>query len=176
MITLKNVVVATDFSEPATAALNYGREFARKLGANLHLVHVLADITGLAIANPGFANDMSTETRERVLENAKEQLAGQLSDEDRRDLQAKSIVMTAADPAHAIVTLAHELPADSIVVGTRGRGGISHLLLGSVAERVIRSAPCPVLVIKHPEHEFIRPDASRAGSQDPIHRRAGHGD
>lgn len=157
---MKNIIVATDFSEPATAALNCGRQLARKLGSNLHLVHVLADVTGLAMTTPGFAGEISTEMRERVQENAKDQLARQLSEDDHRDLNAKTTVMTAAAPAHAIVTLAHELPADLIVVGTRGRGGISHLLLGSVAERVIRVAPCPVLVVKHPEHEFIHPDAT----------------
>ena len=160
---MKNIIVATDFSEPATAALNYGRQLARKLGSNLHLVHVLADVTGLAMATPGFAGEISTEMRDRVDKNAKEQLARQLSEEDHRDLKAETIVMTAAAPAHAIVTLAQDLLADLIVVGTRGRGGISHLLLGSVAEQVIRMAPCPVLVVKAPGQEFIDPDASTAG-------------
>ena len=160
---MKNIIVATDFSESATAALNYGRQLARKLGSNLHLVHVLADVTGLAMTTPGFATEMSTEMRERVQENVKEQLDRQLSEDDHRDLNAKTIVMTAAAPAHAIVTVAHDLPADLIVVGTRGRGGIGHLLLGSVAEQVIRSAPCPVLVVKHPGHEVVDSDAPRAG-------------
>ena len=162
MITLKNIVVATDFSEPATAALMYGRELARTFVGTLHLVHVVPDIAALAISNPGYVETASSDVYDRVLENAKEQLARLLSDDDRRDLNARPIVMTAAAPAHAIATLAEELPADLIVIGTRGRGGISHLLLGSVAERVLRMAPCPVLVVKHPEHEFIRPETSPA--------------
>ena len=66
---MKNIIVATDFSEPATAAVNYGRQLARKLGSDLHLVHVLADVTGLAMTTPGFAVEMPTEMQERAREN-----------------------------------------------------------------------------------------------------------
>ena len=156
---MKNIIGATDFSEPATAALNYGRQLARKLAANLHLVHVLADSTGLVMTPPGLAGEMTPEMRERAQENAKEQLASQLSDDDRRDLNANTVVLTHANAAHAIVSFAIELPADLIVVGTRGRSGFSHLLLGSVAEHVIRSAPCPVLVVKRSGHEVMHPAA-----------------
>ena len=48
---------------------------------------------------------------------------------------------------------------DLIIAGTQGRGGVAHLLMGSVAERVVRTAPCPVLTVRHPEHEFVIPDA-----------------
>ena len=155
---MNNILVALDFGEPSAAALNYGRRLARKFGGTLYLIHVLADLTGLAMTTPGLAGDLSPDMQERARENAKEQLMRQLSEADQHDLKAKTIVVTAAAPAHAIVAVAHELPADLIVVGTRGRGGLSHLLLGSVAEHVIRAAPCPVLVVKHQDHEILQPE------------------
>ena len=57
---------------------------------------------------------------------------------------------------------AKEANIDLIVMGTQGRGGLAHLVMGSVAERVVRTAPCPVLTVRHPEHEFIAPDAMQA--------------
>jgi nucleotide-binding universal stress UspA family protein len=67
--------------------------------------------------------------------------------------------MTAIAKAAAIVDYAAQHAIDLIVMGTHGRGAISHLLMGSVAERVVRTAGCPVLTVHHPEHEFVLPDA-----------------
>ena len=61
-------------------------------------------------------------------------------------------------PAQEIVDYAADIHADLIVVGTHGRSGVSRLLMGSVAEHVVRSAPCPVLVVRPSEHEFVLPD------------------
>ena len=60
-------------------------------------------------------------------------------------------------PFVEIIRYAREQDVDCIVLGTHGRSGLSHLLLGSVAERVVRKAPCPVLTVRHPEHEFVMP-------------------
>jgi nucleotide-binding universal stress UspA family protein len=65
----------------------------------------------------------------------------------------------------AIVDFAKEINVDLIVMGTHGRGAVAHLLMGSVAERVVRTAPCPVLTVRHPEHEFVHPDALVASTQ-----------
>jgi len=62
-------------------------------------------------------------------------------------------------PAMAIVDYAREAHSDLIIMGTHGRGAMAQLLMGSVAERVVRTAPCPVLTVRHPEHEFVLPDA-----------------
>ena len=67
--------------------------------------------------------------------------------------------MTSNAPAAAIVDYAKDKRIDLIVAGTHGRGGVARLLLGSVTERVVRTAPCPVLTVRHPEHEFVIPDA-----------------
>ena len=67
--------------------------------------------------------------------------------------------MTSSATAAAVVQYAREFDIDLIIVGTHGRGAVAHLLMGSVAERVVRTAPCPVLTVRHPEHEFVLPDA-----------------
>jgi nucleotide-binding universal stress UspA family protein len=82
-----------------------------------------------------------------------------LSAEDRRDLHSKAVVLTSTTPALSIVQYARDAKVDLIVVGTHGRGAVAHLFLGSVAERVVRMAPCPALTVRHPEREFVLPDA-----------------
>jgi nucleotide-binding universal stress UspA family protein len=71
---------------------------------------------------------------------------------------ATPAVRLSRSPAEAIGTYAKDVHADIIVVGTHGRGGMSRLLMGSVAEHVVRNAPCPVLVLRPREHEFVMPD------------------
>ena len=85
-----------------------------------------------------------------------------IDDDDRRELHAKTVLVTSVNPAVAIVTYAKDAAVDLIVIGTHGRGGVAHFYMGSVAERVVRTAPCPVLTVRRPEHEFIQPDASQA--------------
>ena len=73
-------------------------------------------------------------------------------------LRAKAVIVTSNVPADAIVEYAKDFGVNLIVVGTHGRGVVAHLLLGSVAERIVRIAPCPVLTVRHPEREFVLPD------------------
>jgi len=80
--------------------------------------------------------------------------------DDRNALHARAVLETSDEPADAIVSYAKQAEINLIVMGTHGRDGLAHLLVGSVAERVVRSASCPVLTVKHPEHEFIIPDAA----------------
>ena len=70
--------------------------------------------------------------------------------------------VTSGAPASAIVDYANEARIDLIIMGTHGRGTVAHMLMGSVAERVVRTAPCPVLTVRHPEREFVLPDALAA--------------
>ena len=157
MIRIQNVLVATDFSEPSEAALNYGRELARSFHATLHVLHVTDSIyaqyggEAYSVALP--------ELQGEIEDSARKELESLLNDEDRRDFRAKPVLITALAKAAAIVDYARQNTIDVIVMGTHGRGAISHLLMGSVAERVVRTAPCPVLTVHHPEHEFVLPDA-----------------
>ena len=91
--------------------------------------------------------------------SARQRVNAAISDEDR-ERSAHVVVETSDQPAGAIIEYAKHARIDLIVTGTHGRTGVAHLLGGSVAERVVRTAPCPVLTVRHPEHEFVLPDAA----------------
>jgi nucleotide-binding universal stress UspA family protein len=158
VIALETVLVATDFGEPAAVALTYGRGLARTFAATLHLVHVVDDVMGRATTSTGFTFDFGRMQAD-VEAGARASADALLSDEDRRDLHAKTVILTSTTPALSIVQYARDARANLIIVGTHGRGGVAHLFLGSVAERIVRMAPCPVLTVRQPEHEFVLPDA-----------------
>ena len=158
MITLKHILVATDFSEPSDAALVYGRELARTFQATLHLVHVGTPVSSVVYGAEGFSASIP-ELQEELDESARKQMDELLVDNDPRPLPTKRVLLSAVSPAAAIVNYAVNERIDLIVTGTHGRGAVAHLLMGSVAERVVRTAPCPVLTVRHPEHEFVIPDA-----------------
>jgi nucleotide-binding universal stress UspA family protein len=158
MILLKKILVATDFSEPSDAALAYGRELARTFGAQLTLIHVAENVAARAYGADGFVF-VEPELQHDVEAAARTQADALICDEDRDVLRAETVVVTANSPASAITDFAQRARIDLIVMGTHGRGAMAHLLLGSVAERVVRTAPCPVLTVRHPEHEFVLPDA-----------------
>jgi nucleotide-binding universal stress UspA family protein len=158
MITLNRIIVATDFGEAAEAALNYGRALARVFGASLTVLHVVEDLLTASFGIEGYVGSYPDFQRS-LEESARKQLDALLTDEDRTDLGAIAVLRTSGSPALTIVNYARDVNADLIIMGTHGRGAMAHLLMGSVAERVVRTAPCPVLTVKHPEHEFVLPDA-----------------
>lgn len=154
MVDIKNVLVATDFSEWSDAALVYARALAGTFGARLHVLHAVefvatADVMGIAVPD----------LYKGVESSARQQLEDLISDTDREIVGAKPVLITGGTPAHAIVEYAKKAEIDLIVLGTHGRRGLSHMVLGSVAERVVRTAPCPVLTVRHPEREFVVPRA-----------------
>jgi nucleotide-binding universal stress UspA family protein len=157
MITLKNILVATDFSEPSDAALLYGRALANNFDATLHVVHVVGNVPTLVYGAEAYAVSMP-ELQQELEDSARQQLAAILVDNDLPPMLVRQLVITSNAPAAAIVDYATRERIDLIVTGTQGRGGVAHLLMGSVAERVVRTAPCPVLTVRHPEHEFVVPD------------------
>lgn len=161
MITLKNVLVGTDFGEASETALTYGRDLARTFDATLHVFHVVDDVRARGLVSEGAGIDFS-DIQHALESAAREQLDAAVQADDRRELGARAILRTSSTPAAAIVSYAKEAAIDLIVLGTHGRGGMAHLFMGSVAERVVRTAPCPVLTVRHPEHEFVGPDALQA--------------
>jgi len=160
MIAIKNILVATDFSEASDAALAYGRTLASHFGAALQVVHVVENIVLRNVTADGFVGVLP-EVQLEVEAEARKQLDEELSGGEP---QASGLVLTSNVLADAIVSHAAAAGVDLIVIGTHGRKGVSRLLLGSVAERVVRMAPCPVLTVHHPEHEFVHPEPIQAGA------------
>jgi nucleotide-binding universal stress UspA family protein len=157
MIALTNILVATDFSEPSAAALRYGRALARHFKATLHVAHVIGNMP--LATNGAAAYGVALPDLQQQIEDATRRQLDDLSiGDDELPFPARRVLITSNAPALAIVDYAREERIDLIVAGTRGRGAVAHALIGSVAERIVRTAPCPVLTVRHPEHEFVVPD------------------
>jgi nucleotide-binding universal stress UspA family protein len=157
MIVLKNILVATDFGEASDAALTYGRALARCFRSTLHVVHVCENVFTRGLGSDAYVA-VFPDLQKDVEDTTRKQLDELLTADDRTSLAATAVVLTSNMPAMALVEYAKEAAIDLIVMGTHGRGTVAHLLMGSVAEKVVRTAPCPVLTVRHPEHDFIVPD------------------
>jgi len=157
MIQVNSILVAFDFSDTSMNALTYGNQLARAFGARLHVVHV-ADVISTSAAQ--FYPEGPHDPEAKASELAMHQLRAVIAADGMKD--AKPAVRVAADPAREIVDYAKEIHTDLIVIGTHGRTGVSRFLMGSVAEHVVRTAPCPVLVVRPSEHEFVQPDVVTA--------------
>lgn len=142
------ILVPTDFSDAADAAFEYAAALAEKLGAALDLLHVVEDpyfTSGVFSAERWVPTPPAM--REELLTNAQEQLRARVNRLEQKGVQRTMKVYT-GPAAKAITEYAAEHAIDLIVMGTHGRGGMANLLLGSVAERVVRTAPCPVLTVR----------------------------
>jgi nucleotide-binding universal stress UspA family protein len=156
MIAIKTILLPTDGSECSIKAMAYALSFARQYGGKVVALHVVdrrwEEQTRLAFAEVG--QDLTQKIRDGYAEEARRIL------QEVADAGAKAGVpvetrMATGIPFDDIVRIGRELPADLIIMGTHGRTGVSHLLLGSVAERVVRRAPCPVLTVRQEEHDFV---------------------
>lgn len=156
-IELKKICVPTDFSKPAEQAVRYGCTLAERFGAQLHLLHIVQDIDAFVTEPTGMAGWSATEILEDLKKGAAEGLK-EVADRMPAGVHPILQAVTHGVPFHEINRYAKREEVDLIVLGTHGRTGLKHFLLGSVAERVVRSAPCPVLTVRHPEHEFVLPD------------------
>jgi len=158
MKTIHNILVATDFSEPSEAALLYGQALAARFGATLHVLHITQNIYISTLGAENYAA-IAPELQQQIESDARKRLEELLVDSDKSGPPTVPAVLTSPSPAFAIIDYAKDHGIDLIVMGTHGRGAVTHLLMGSVAERVVRLAPCPVLTVRHHEHDFVRPDA-----------------
>lgn len=151
MIRLKTILVPTDFSECSEAAVRYGAALAGAFGATLHLLNVIHDPYSRPWAAEGYAAPIAD-----LLADWEADARQRLSACVPPGAASRTVLAIATGAPHLeIVRYAGRQEIDLIVLGTHGRGPLSHLLLGSVAERVVRSAPCPVMTVRHPQHEFL---------------------
>ncbi len=144
-----NILCPVDFSEPSREALHYAVDLAVQFGARLTLLNVYqipgyALPEGVVIATP----DVLTELVDSI-EKQLDRWAEMARTQGAHDVRVRSELGT---PHTEIDRVAKEAGHDLIVIGTHGRTGLKHVLLGSVAERVVRTAPCPVLTVRSGEH------------------------
>ena len=137
----KRILAATDFSPFASRAVSYAHELAEQLAAELHVLHVARSISELA-AEHGTSGRLSPDSTE---EEGAEWLAGLLG--EQRNLERIEAVRVGQDIAESINHYARQNNIDIIVIATHGRTGLSHAVLGSIAEKVMRNSPCPVLAL-----------------------------
>lgn len=148
---LKRILLPTDFSDTAGHALDYARDLAARFGASVHLLHVVSDPT---------AQDWAGEVEGLVVPDLLDKWKGDAEQRLGEIVLGKIETVRAVRVGHAfmeILRYATNNGIDLIVMGTHGRGPVRHLLLGSVAEKVVRKAPCPVLTVRQPGHAFEMP-------------------
>ncbi|MEQ1580734.1 MAG: universal stress protein [Steroidobacteraceae bacterium] len=169
MFALKRILVPTNLGEPSKAAIRYGVAFARQFGARLILLHVLpAKDFDAAIETERVMEALLPEEqpapepdpRDVVKNAAREELGQLLTPQEERDAQAEYVLrpVGTGGSGDEIVACARELNVELVVMGKHRLGFVEHLMAGSVTEKVMRHAPCPVLIVQHPEHEFVVPD------------------
>ena len=144
---ITKILVPIDFSPHADRAFGYATALARRLGAELTLVHVVEDpYASGAWGGEGYVPNVG-ELLQELIAGTERQLAELKETEAAKGLTVKTAVVTGR-PAQSIVESAASEGCDLIVMGTHGRTGLSHAVMGSVAERVLRKAPCPVLTVR----------------------------
>jgi nucleotide-binding universal stress UspA family protein len=153
MISLKTVLVPTDFSPTSEQALRYAKALADAFGATLHIIHVIEEPYGQPWAVEAYGFSLAALQDEWVKE-AQKRIATILTSEEQQRYRAETSTVL-GHPVSEILSYARDRQVDLIVMGTHGRGPLGHVVMGSVAERVVRRAPCPVLTVRPEEHEFV---------------------
>ncbi|MFK7778817.1 MAG: universal stress protein [Gimesia sp.] len=152
MIEIKKILIPTDFSEPSQEATMYAVELAKKFNAKLYLLNVIED----PIVYMPMFESYALPPKEDFESFAKTRLDNWILDEDKGDLEIETKWIH-GNPFVDILKFAKEEDIDIIVIGTHGRSFTAHLLMGSVAEKVVRKASCPVLTVRPEGHQFIHP-------------------
>ncbi len=153
-IRLQKILLPTDFSTYSATATKYACELATKFDAELHLLHTLehhvssTPAFGMGLALPSYVDESKAA--------AAKSLAGVL---DPKWLTGRTVIQAVVEgsPKVEIIRYARTKEIDLIVLSTHGRTGLAHVLIGSVAENVVRTAPCPVLTVRPEGHQFVMP-------------------
>ena len=148
-IQLKSILVPVDFSDPSNQALRYAARFAQHFGAEITLLHIVqTPVAPFPKVAPYLDHS------EADFENAERALQTLAAQQTLQSSAIQTVVRTGL-AAHEIVEAARELNSDLIVIATHGYTGWKHLCIGSTTERVVRTAPCPVFVVREKQHELF---------------------
>jgi nucleotide-binding universal stress UspA family protein len=156
--TFNKILAPTDFSEDSQLALTYAVTLAQKFSSEIVVVHVDQPLAPVMVSelNPG----LDVSTMNRIAEEGRMLALKELDAATARlresGLKVRGLMRVGA-PFLEIINAAQSEAADLIVMGTHGRTGLAHVLIGSVAERVVNKAPCPVLTVRHPDRKFKHP-------------------
>lgn len=153
MITLRRILVPVDFSQHSEQALKYGVALAEKFGAELYLIHVFQDLAVYQTEVVSGAPPIMPSV-EQLTASVRGDMQRLVKEKNLERLPTHTEIVEGA-PVEEIVDYAKEKDIDLIVLGTHGRGWLAHVIMGSVAEKVVRKAPCPVLTVRLAEHGFV---------------------
>lgn len=160
-VKVKRILCPVDFSETSDLALLYAISLARAYDAELEVVHVVAPpVTSL----PGehYLGNFVQVDMKALATACHERVDSLLADAPCLEKLQVTPTVVCGNPYVEIIRIATEKAADLLVMGTHGRSGLEHLLIGSVAERVVRKAPCPVLTVKKPRKTVSDPSGGAA--------------
>lgn len=149
MVTLTKILFPTDFSSFADHALSYAVAMAQEFDATLYMLYV-EELLPYVPHDP----DRKFPDADAVAQQADKAMKAAVGGD--AVVTVKRFIARGF-PADEIVSFARNNGIDLIVMSTHGRTGLKHVLLGSTTEKIVRMAPCPVLSIRHPEHEFVMP-------------------
>lgn len=152
MINFKKILCPIDHSDGSKEALKYAVSFAIKEKAKLYLLHVI-DIRTFDENIDLMAKQIPDDEK---IKQMKTKLIECIPEEIRNDMQLEALVVQGI-PFVEIISIAKKDKVDMIVIGTHGRTGLTHIMLGSVSEKVVRKAPCPVLTVKQAGRKFVMP-------------------
>lgn len=148
MIEFRNILAPTDFSPHSEVGLRYACSLAERFGAKLHVLHILSEVVPVG-PDPMIAPVLPPEYYSESEAQSREALKDALKPEWGRPVAVETAVKW-GNPVEVVIEYARNMQVDLIVIATHGRTGLSHVLLGSVAERIVREGPCPVLTIRDP--------------------------
>ncbi|MHC4182899.1 MAG: universal stress protein [Planctomycetota bacterium] len=152
MINLKKILCPIDYSDCSKEALKYAVSFAMKDEAKLYLLHVI-DTHRFDEYLDKIIEQINID---EIIKQLKTRLLECVPEEIRNDMKIEASVVQGI-PFAEIISVVKKNKIDMIVMGTHGRTGIVHILIGSVAEKVVRKAPCPVLTVRQSGHKFVMP-------------------
>ncbi len=156
MIKLKKILVPTDFSEFSKPPLKYGCAIAARFDSELHLLHVVPD-AAMLVPEAGMVSGEAMLAQTDALEESAMKQLQQMPDDGWDNGKPITRATRTGATFYEVIQYAKENDIDLIVIGTHGRSGLMHVLLGSVAEKIVRKAPCPVLTVRPEGHQFVMP-------------------